>query len=89
MTEDGEPWRRARLRQVKYANNIVERDHHRPKRLVRSGIGFASLRTAQGTPAGDEVMAMMRTGQVRKIGQCDMQAQATLSLTSVSISEWR
>jgi transposase, IS6 family len=34
--EDGERWRRARLRQVKYVNNIVEGDHHRAKRLVRS-----------------------------------------------------
>jgi transposase, IS6 family len=27
MKKDGEPWRRSRLRQVKYLNNIVEQDH--------------------------------------------------------------
>ena len=37
MKKDGELWRRSRLRQVKYLNNIVEQDHRRVKRLNRSG----------------------------------------------------
>jgi transposase-like protein len=37
MKTDGELWRRSRLRQVKYLNNIVEQDHRRIKRLVRPG----------------------------------------------------
>ena len=56
--------------------NIVEQDHRRVKRLIRPGLGFASFRTARRTLAGYEVMAMMRKGQVRKIGGCDMRAQA-------------
>src|SRR5208283_3264272 len=40
MKRDGELWRRSRLRQRKYLNNIVEQDHRRIKRLVRPGLGF-------------------------------------------------
>ena len=77
MKEDGELWRRSRLRQVKFLNNIVEQDHRRVKRLVRPGLGFGSLWTARRTVAGYEVMAMVRKGQVRRIGGRDMRAQAT------------
>ena len=77
MKEDGELWRRSRLRQVKYLNNIVEQDHRRLKRLVRPGLGFGSFWTARRTLAGYEVMAMMRKGQVRRISGRDMRAQAT------------
>ncbi|MFC7544756.1 IS6 family transposase [Siccirubricoccus deserti] len=69
-------WRRSRLRQVKYLNNIVEQDHRRVKRLVRPGLGFGGFHTARRTLAGYEVMAMMRKGQVRKVGARDMAAQA-------------
>jgi hypothetical protein len=47
------------------------------KRLVRPGLGFGSFWTARRTLAGYEVMAMVRKGQVRRIGRRDMQAQAT------------
>ncbi|MFC7478499.1 IS6 family transposase [Dankookia sp. GCM10030260] len=77
MKEDGELWRRSQLRQVKYLNNIVEQDHRRVKRLVRPGLGFGSFHTARRTLAGYEVMAMVRKGQVRRIGGRDMRAQAT------------
>jgi transposase-like protein len=77
MKADGELWRRSKLRQVKYLNNIVEQEHRRVKRLVRPGLGFGSFRTAQRTLAGYEVMAMMRKGQVQKIDGRDMQAQAS------------
>src|SRR3954467_15319470 len=77
MKEGGELWRRSRLRQVKFLNNIVEQDHRRVKRLVRPGLGFGSFRTARRTLAGYEVMAMVRKEQVRRIGRRDMQAQAT------------
>ncbi len=70
-------WRFARLRQCKYLNNIVEQDHRRIKRLVRPGLGFASLPTARRTLAGYEAMAMIRKGQVHNIGGRDMQALAT------------
>jgi transposase-like protein len=77
MKEDDELWRRSRLRQVKFLNNIVEQDHRRVKRLVRPGLGFGSFWTARRTLAGYEVMAMVRKGQLRKIGGRDMRAQAT------------
>jgi transposase-like protein len=76
MKADGEMWRRSKLRQVKYLNNIVEQDHRRIKRLVAPGLGFASFRTARRTLAGYEVMAMVRKGQVRRVGGRDMRAQA-------------
>jgi hypothetical protein len=52
MTKDGELWRRSRLRQVKYLNNIVEQDHRNLKRLTRPGLGFGSFWTARRTLAG-------------------------------------
>jgi transposase-like protein len=76
MKEDGELWRFARLRQCKFLNNIVEQDHRRLKRLVRPGLGFGGFRTARRTLAGYEAMAMVRKGQVRRIGGCDIRAQA-------------
>ena len=54
----------------------MEQDHRRLKRLVRPGLGFGSFWTARRTLAGYEVMAMVSKGQVRRIGGCDMWAQA-------------
>jgi IS6 family transposase len=76
MKAYGELWRRSRLRQVKYLNNIVEQDHRRIKRLVRPGLGFGSFWTARRTLAGYEAMAMIRKGQVRRICGNDIRAQA-------------
>ena len=76
MKRAGELWRFSRLRQRKYLNNIVEQDHRRIKRLVRPGLGFGGLETAERTLAGYEVMAMIRKGQVYNVGGRDMQAQA-------------
>ena len=76
MKRDGEFWRRSRLRQCKYLNNIVEQDHRRIKRLVRPGLGFGGFRTARRTLAGFEAMAMIRKGQIRKIGGRDIRGQA-------------
>jgi IS6 family transposase len=76
MEADGELWRRSRLRQCKFLNNIVEQDHRRIRRLVRSGLGFGGFWTARRTLAGFEAMAMVRKGQVRKVGGRDMRAQA-------------
>jgi len=76
MKNDGELWRRSRLRQVKYLNNIVEQDHRRIKRLTGPGLGFGSFPTARRTLSGFEAMAMIRKGQVRNIGGNDIQAQS-------------
>jgi transposase-like protein len=76
MRSGGELWRRSRLRQCKFLNNIVEQDHRRIRRLARPGMGFGGFHTARRTLAGFEVKAMFRKGQVRRVGGCDMQAQA-------------
>ena len=75
MKKDGELWRRSKLRQVKYLNNIVEQDHRNVKRLTRPGLGFGGFWTARRTIAGYEAMAMIRKGQVRNISGNDIKAQ--------------
>jgi transposase-like protein len=77
MKRNGELWRFAKLRQVKFLNNIVEQDHRRIKRLVRPGLGFKSFETASRTIAGYEVMAMIRKGQVAIAPANDMRAPST------------
>jgi transposase-like protein len=62
MKWDQALWRFAKLRQVKFLNTIVEQDRRQIKRLVRSGLGFKSFRTATQTIAGYEVMTMIRKG---------------------------
>ncbi|EIM26427.1 hypothetical protein MicloDRAFT_00029760 [Microvirga lotononidis] len=75
MKRDGGLWRFAKLRQVKFLNNIVEQDHRRIKRLVRPGPGFKSLTTASWTISGYEGMAMIRKGQVVRAPANDMGTQ--------------
>jgi transposase, IS6 family len=75
MKQNAELWRRSRLRQVKYLNNIVEQDHRRIKRLIRPGLGFGGFWTAPRTLTGMEAMAMIRKGQIRNIGGNDITAQ--------------
>jgi transposase, IS6 family len=81
MKRDGEPWRLAKLRQVKFLNNIVEQDHRRIKRLVRPGLGFKSFTSASQTLAGYEAMAMIRKGQVVSAPANDMVARRDLIAT--------
>ena len=76
MKRARELWRFAKLRQVKFLNNIVEQDHRCIKRLVRPGMGFKSFATASRTIAGYEVMAMIRKGQVVGVLANDMRAQS-------------
>ena len=80
---DPGPWRQqailGRGRWDAEALRDVVREYalERVKRLVRPGLGFGSFWTARRTLAGYEVMAMVRKGQVRRIGGRDMRAQAT------------
>jgi transposase-like protein len=64
IKEDDELWRRSRLHQVKFLNNILEQDHRRIKRLVRPGLGFGSFWTARRALAGYETS----TGRLRGDG---------------------
>jgi IS6 family transposase len=75
MKQIGELWRFAKLRQVKFLNNIVEQDHRRIKRLVRPGLGFKSFTSATRTIAGYEAMVMIRKGQVVNAPANNMGAQ--------------
>jgi transposase, IS6 family len=75
MKQHGELWHFAKLRQVKFLNNIVEQDHRRIKRLVRPGLGFKSFASASRTIAGYEAMAMIRKDQIVSAPANDMKAQ--------------
>ena len=63
------------LRQVKYLNNLVEQDHRFIKRLVKPGMGFFSVETAERTLQGYEVMNMIRKGQVQNVNKGDITGQ--------------
>jgi transposase-like protein len=52
------------IRQVRYLNNIVERDHRAVNRVVRLMLGFKSCKTAQRTLAGIELMHMLKKEQL-------------------------
>jgi IS6 family transposase len=86
MKQLGELWRFAKLRQVKFLNNIVEQDHRRIKRLVRPGLGFKSFVTATQTIAGYEVMAMIRKGQVVNAPANNMGAQRDFIATLFGVA---
>ena len=86
MKKAGELSRFARLRQVKYLNNIVEQDHRRIKRMVRPGLGFKSVRTARRIVAGYEIFAMIRKGQVASILANDMGSQRIMIASLFAIA---
>jgi putative transposase len=52
------------VRQVKYLNNIVEKDHRAIKRVTKPMLNFKSFRSARNTLAGIELMHMIRKGQM-------------------------
>jgi transposase-like protein len=85
MKRAGELWRFAKLRQVKFLNNIVEQDHRRIKRLVRPGLGFKSFMTASRTIAGYEVMALIRKGQVVGAPANDMKGASARSVPDYTL----
>jgi transposase-like protein len=86
MKRNVELWRFAKLRQVKFLNNIVEQDHRRIKRLVRPGLGFKSFTSAAQTVAGYETMAMIRKGQVVSASANDMGAQREFIATLFGVA---
>ncbi len=61
------------IRQVKYLNNIVERDHRAVKRITKPMLGgFKSFHAAKSILAGIELMHMIRKGQLMFSGTEDM-----------------
>ena len=53
------------IRQVKYLNNVVEKDHRAVKRVTRPMLGFKAFEAAQDTLVGIELMHMIRKKQLR------------------------
>jgi putative transposase len=52
------------IRQVKYLNNVVGKDHRAVKRVIRPMLGFKSFEAAQYTLAGVELMHMIKKRQL-------------------------
>ena len=55
------------MRQSKYLDNIVERDHRDVNRIIRPTLGFKTIRCARILIAGIETMHMSRKGQLGDI----------------------
>jgi transposase-like protein len=68
--------RRARLRQCKYLNNIVEQDHRTVKKRVWLARGYGSFQSAWRTVQGIETMHMINKGRVRWLAKGDAVGQA-------------
>jgi len=47
------------------------------KRLVKPGMGIVSIETAERRFQGDEVMNMIRKGQVQRVNKRDIRGQIT------------
>jgi transposase-like protein len=50
-------------RKVKYLNNRLESDHGKLKRLIKPMLGFKSMKSANSSITGYEVMRMFKKGQ--------------------------
>ena len=64
MQADGIILKETELRKIKYLNNIIEQDHRFIKRKVNAMLGFDSLKTAENTICGIEIMHMIKKGQI-------------------------
>ena len=67
---------RCRLRQGKYLNNVVERDHRTVKPRTWLAKGYGSFRTAWRTLQGIQTVSMIRKGIVRWVAKRDVVALA-------------
>jgi putative transposase len=65
--------------QVKYLNNIIEKDHRFIKKLTRPMMGFKSFRSASTTLQGIEIAHMIRKRQYGRTTQSAFQQFATLA----------
>jgi transposase, IS6 family len=67
----GTLWCRCRLRQCKYLNNVVARDHRVSKKRVWLARGYQSFASAWRTFQGIEAVHMIRQGRARWVGKGD------------------
>jgi putative transposase len=58
-------FKKIKVRQCKYLNNIVEQDHRRVKRRIVNYTGFKEFESAQRTLAGIEVVNVILKNQIR------------------------
>ena len=86
LKEEGTLARRARVRQCKYLNNIVEQDHRTVKKRVWLAKGYGSFQSAWRTLQGIETMHMIDKGRVRWLAKGDVVGQALFIASLFSIS---
>ena len=55
-------------RQIKYLNNRIEQDHRNIKRRINPMLGFKSMRSAESTIAGYELINMLKKKQYKDAG---------------------
>ena len=67
--------KKAKLRQSKYLNNVIEADHRFVKRRVRHSQWLQTFRTAEWTVDGYESIYMMRKGQIKNVGRKNVVVQ--------------
>ena len=70
------------VRQVKYLNNIVERDHRAIKLRTMPMMGFKDFRCARIILSGIETMHMIRKGQMKDSGVTRTAADQFYSLVA-------
>ncbi len=63
-----------RIRQSRYLNNRIERDHRAIKRRIQPMLGFKSINSARAILGGIEMVHMIRKGQAK----CPREAQLSL-----------
>ena len=57
-------FKKIKIRQCKYLNNIVEQDHRNIKRRISISTGFKEFESAQRTLSGIEVVSVIRKNQI-------------------------
>ena len=67
--------KKAKLRPIKYLNNIIEQDHRFCKRRIKYSQGLQTFETAEATIEGYESIHMIRKGQIHGVGRKDIVAQ--------------
>ena len=72
-------FKKIKIRQVKYLNNIIEQDHRRVKRRIVNYTGFKEFESAQRTLAGIEVVNIILKDQI-------MDSKATPFKTFLSLA---
>ncbi len=72
LKEDEISEENSELRQVKYLNNLVKKDHRSVKRITNASLGYKSFHTAWRTIRGIATMHMINKGQVEGVNKKDV-----------------